>query len=312
MKIAFWDNSLNIRGTTVAMYDYAYYNRTLLGNESIIIYNVTQPPNDQNVINKFKKEFKVFGVDDFNKVDDILIQEKCDLLYVIEWGNDMLRTSKVCKIVIHCVFGCDKPHGDVYASIGPWVDGNNGKYPYVPHMVNLPNNTDNLRAQLNIPESATVFGRHGGDGEFNIEYAQRIVYDVALNNPNIYFLFVNTRLFCMPLPNIIHLNAITDLETKVAFINTCDAMLWARNTGETFGLAMGEFSIKNKPIFCTKMGQLAHTHILGDKAFWYNEDTLKQMILDFNKDEESKKDWNCYKEYTPENVMKKFKEVFID
>lgn len=312
MKIAFWDNSLNIRGTTVAMYDYAYYNRTLLGNESIIIYNVTQPPNNQIVIDKFKKEFKVFGVDDFDKVDDILVKEKCDLLYVIEWGNDMLRTSKVCKVAIHCVFGCDKPHGDVYASIAPWVDGNNGKYPYVPHMVNLPNNTDNLRRQLNIPENATVFGRHGGDGEFNIDYVKRIVYDIAINNPNIYFLFLNTQLFCSPLPNIIHLAAVADLETKVAFINTCDAMLWARDTGETFGLAIGEFSIKNKPIFCTKTGQLAHVHILGDKAFWYTEDTLKQKILGFNKDEESKKDWNCYKEYTPENVMKKFKEVFID
>ena len=29
VKIAFWDNSLSERGTTVALYDYAYYNKKL-------------------------------------------------------------------------------------------------------------------------------------------------------------------------------------------------------------------------------------------------------------------------------------------
>jgi hypothetical protein len=312
MKIAFWDNSLNIRGTTVALYDYAFYNRTVLGNESIVIYNVTEPPNDKDVINKFEKEFKVIGVTDFDKVDDILQQEKCDLLYVIEGGDDIRRVSKVCKVGIHCVFNSKQPHGDVYATIAPWVEGNDGKYPYVPHMVNLPDNTNDMRAELNIPQSATVFGRHGGFDEFNIEYVRRTVFDVASSNPNIYFLFVNTRPFCNPLPNIIHLDAIADLAKKVAFINTCDAMIWGRMCGEVFSCSMGEFSIKNKPIFCTREGILGHVHLLGEKAFWYNEHTLRDMMVNFNKDVESKKDWNCYKEYTPENVMQIFKKVFID
>ena len=39
VKIAFWDNCLNERGTTLAIYDYAYYNKKILGNESIIMYN---------------------------------------------------------------------------------------------------------------------------------------------------------------------------------------------------------------------------------------------------------------------------------
>jgi hypothetical protein len=39
VKIAFWDNGLGERGTTVALYDYAHFNEVLLGNKSIILYN---------------------------------------------------------------------------------------------------------------------------------------------------------------------------------------------------------------------------------------------------------------------------------
>jgi uncharacterized protein with NRDE domain len=57
MKIAFWDNTLCVRGTTVAMFDYAYYNKTLLGNESIVFYNSTRSENHPDVISKFEKEY---------------------------------------------------------------------------------------------------------------------------------------------------------------------------------------------------------------------------------------------------------------
>jgi len=71
VKIAFWDNCLCERGTTVALYDYAYYNKYLLNNESIIMYNTTRPENDYDVIEKIKKEFDVYGVLNFMYVDDI-------------------------------------------------------------------------------------------------------------------------------------------------------------------------------------------------------------------------------------------------
>ncbi len=37
MKIAFHSNQLSIRGTEVVLFDYAHYNKLLLGNESFII-----------------------------------------------------------------------------------------------------------------------------------------------------------------------------------------------------------------------------------------------------------------------------------
>ena len=59
MKIAFHDNSLSLRGTTVALYDYAYFTRKYLGNESIILYNKNHSANSDDVVKKFKKEFDI-------------------------------------------------------------------------------------------------------------------------------------------------------------------------------------------------------------------------------------------------------------
>jgi len=312
MKVAFWDNFLGVRGTTVALYDYAFYNKTLLNNDSIVLYNETRTETHADVVSKFKKEFQVFALPNFESIDIILLQEKCDVLYVIEGGQETQQVSKVCKTLNHCVFYTDKPHGSVYAPISPWLNRRfNTNYPVVPHMISLPNVKGDLRKILNIPEEATVFGRHGGLDQFDIPYVWRTIADVVRKVPHIFFVFMNTRPFCCQHPQIIHINPVVNLDDKVRFINTCDAMIWARTDGETFGCAIGEFSTKNKPIFATQIGDLAHCEILGEKAFWYNEHNLKELILNFNKNVESTKDWNAYRDYEPEKVMTQFRKVFL-
>jgi beta-1,4-mannosyl-glycoprotein beta-1,4-N-acetylglucosaminyltransferase len=90
-------------------------------------------------------------------------------------------------------------------------------------------------------------------------------------------------------------------------------MLWARSDGEVVSMAMGEFSTLNKPIICKNIGYSGHVHLLKDKAIWYEEkDDLIDILENFDKDEMAKRDWNAYKEYTPEKVMKIFDEVFLD
>jgi hypothetical protein len=315
LKIAFWDNSLCERGTTVALYDYAYYNKKLLNNQSIILYNNTKIENNQNVIDKFKREFDVFSVSNFNEVDTILKEQQCDIFYIIKAGSYDNQVSNIIKTVVHCVFNCDEEHGNVYASIAPWVKNNNGRYPFVPHIMSLPYSNENMRQELNIPQDAIVYARYGGYNQFDLTYVHKTIYNVAQKYPNkIYFLFANTKKFCDNLPNIIHLDPIIDLDKKVKFINTSDAMIWARSEGEIFSCSMGEFAIKNKPIICTKIniGDLGHVHLLKDQAIWYNENNLENILITFNKEENEKLDWNAYKEYTPENVMQIFKKVFID
>ena len=311
VKIAFWDNILGERGTTVALYDYAYYNQSILNNTSIILYDSTDTRNNQNVVEKFKKQFVVYGTTHFDQVDKILLDTKCDIFYIIKYGTNDHKVSKIIRTVVHCVFSCAEPHGNIYSAISSIVPHNNGKYPIVPHMINLPDHDRNMRSQLKIPTGAIVYGRHGGYDQFDIKYVQDVVSIVAKYYSHIYFIFMNTKPFCESLPNIIHLSTTVSLEEKVAFINTCDAMLWARSDGETFGLSIGEFSSKNKPIVCTEIGSLGHKIMLKETALWYDQNTLFKILTTFDKKNMAKKDWNMYKEYTPENVMKIFKKVYI-
>ena len=72
MKIALHDNILSLRGTTVALYDYAYYLKHYYNFECIILYNTKYSNNNNEVKDKFLKEFKVFGYNDNNQIDNIL------------------------------------------------------------------------------------------------------------------------------------------------------------------------------------------------------------------------------------------------
>ena len=54
VKIAFYSDGLDVRGTCTAMYDYAHYNEILLKNESIIITqkNQLRKKNNNNISKK--------------------------------------------------------------------------------------------------------------------------------------------------------------------------------------------------------------------------------------------------------------------
>ena len=90
-------------------------------------------------------------------------------------------------------------------------------------------------------------------------------------------------------------------------------MVHARLIGETFGLAVAEFSTKNKPIITCHCGDIEHIKILGEKAIQYNS---KEQLLDIFKNIKtiikSRTDWNAYKLYSPEYVIGLFKELIFD
>lgn len=309
VNIAFWSNQLCERGTEVAVYDYALYNQQLLGNKSFIFYNKNNKNNNSEVLKKFNKEFVVYGVNSFQDVDNILVENSIPIIYIIKAGSNDGIISKVAKNIIHCVFHCNDPHGEVYCSISHCVNGNNGKYKVLPHIVTLPNHNENMLNELNIPEGSIVIGRHGGKDTFDITLAHNEVYKIARDRSDIYFIFVNTNKFCESLPNIIHIDNIIDLKEKRKFINTCDAMLWARKGGETFGLAIAEFSICNKPVIACKIGDLAHVHYLKDKGLWYSNNTELEYYIKNIKNISNDKDWNAYKDFSPDKVMMTFNDI---
>ena len=170
----------------------------------------------------------------------------------------------------------------------------------------LPDCNENLRNHLQIPQDAFVFGRYGGSSDFNISIAHQAIIEYLNINSNTYFLFMNTNKFYEH-PRIIYLDRNIDLIYKSKFINSCNAMIHARDIGETFGLSIAEFSIKNKPVITCPCGDLEHIKILGDKAIKYSsKEELIAIFKNINFITNSRIDWNAYTNYTPEKVMNLF------
>ena len=313
VKIAFLENKLTIRGSSSAMYDYAHYNETILGNQSVII---TRRPQDNNITtkmtyNKFAKRFPMIYYSFAKEINDIVIKEKIDILYVIKSGDsrDLLYTNK-CKCVIHCVFDVSDFHGDVYATISNCVNRiHNKNYPVVPHIIKVHDTEDNLRDKLDIPTNAKVFGYYGGNDSFNIQFVTELIKE--WHKQDTYFIFMNIDRFCSN-PNVIFLNGTNDEKYKKMFINTCNAMLHARERGETYGIVCAEFSVSGKPVITYgKSIENNHIELLGDKAIMYNNKHDLTNIL-INWEDKGKHIITGYHESTsPEYVMDIFKKVFI-
>jgi len=167
MKIAFHSNQLSMRGTEVALFDYAYFNREYLGNESLVI---SDKKNDLAVLRKFQDHFDLYLYEEFSEINDVVEIYNIDALYSIKAGNFDGKLARNAKNLVHAVFQVYQPHGDVYAYVSQWLARRMGpgNMPFVPHMIHLPDNQGDFREVLGIPDDAVVFGRHGGEDQFDI------------------------------------------------------------------------------------------------------------------------------------------------
>lgn len=314
MKVAFFTNRLSRRGTEVALFDYAKYNKHILGNESFIVTNTLTPTHHES-LDKFNNEFGgVLLTNTIYDIEKFIEKNKIDVMYKIcEGCVESIPTN--CKVAVHVVFNQFDPFGHVYAYVSEWLRNHNvpvnrqANYDYVPHMIDMPPPLETLRKSLNIHNDCIVYGYHGGGDSFNIKFVQEAVYEMA-NEKNIKFIFMNVDRFCNH-ENVLFLPGSTDMQYKANFIETCDAMIYARSRGETFGISIGEFSIMNKPIIAhNNPPEKSHLSILGDKAILYSDKTsLKEILRNFTK---TNGNYDCYsQEFSKYKVMDKFKKVFL-
>lgn len=314
MRIIFHDNSLCVRGTTVALYDYAYYTKHMFNIDSVIMYDNNHPANDFKTIEKFKNEFQeVYSYNSINDMQNKIAELKADAFFMIKHGKQDGVFSTSCENWINAIGLCTKSdiHGDKFYMGSKWLSDVSEGIDYVPYMVNLPNIDDDLREELNIPKDAIVFGRNGGHDSFNLDFVKKVVIDSLSKRDDIYYLFQGTDVF-IEHARVIHLPSSPDLNEKVRFINTTDALLHARDLGESFGQTCAEFSSRNKPVI-TWFGSPERNHImvLGNKGIYYNNyNDLFDIIINFKVDKSV--DWNCYREYLPHPVMEKFKRYYLD
>lgn len=314
-------NSLTERGTSVAIYDYAFYLRQYLNLNPIVFYNLNFE-NNQDCVENFKQQFETLGYESFEVVQNFIDKKEIGYFYAIKYGNrDGIKFSN-CKNLIHSVFCSDlnEVHGDRYAFISEWMSQKTDyKIPFVPHMINLPDHDQNYRKDFGIPESATVIGRYGGKETFNIDFVIESIIETLEKRSDIWFLFMNTD-FKIEHERCLYFNPIINLHYKVQFINTCDAFLHARDYGETFGLSILEFASKNKQIISYDNYELQNNHPLGgrnhflylnDNCFKYSSKKyLNDILLNISRNNPFNTSYLNQK-FSPQSVIEKFYQVFI-
>ena len=324
MKIAFHVNELNVRGSEGATFKYAHFNEGMLNNKSYILagplntgkadYKGT-PYEHPLAQEYFGQRFPVYRYNTWPEAQAFLKGEDIDMLYMQKAGGNDGKYCDDIKTCVHSVFQICEPHGHVYAYISEWLSSvmDGGKHPYVPYIVDLPNTDEDLREELGIPQDAIVFGRTGGPETFDLTFVHEAIEEIIQERDDVYFLFLYTYNFTNPHPQIKHFPHSMDKDWITKFINSCDAMIHARGQGESFGLSVAEFSIRNKPVITWNgSGDRCHIDILGDTGLYYNnKEEVKKLMLDFIPEPE--KNWDVYSEkFSPQNSMQKFKEVFID
>ena len=315
--IGFDAGLMSLRGTHVAIFDYALQNQKILGNESIVFYDRRSELVQPAVFQKFHNEFDLIPYDQFSDLNPIVDRGVIDAMYLIKSGERDDYMLPGVPNLIHAVFPqkVSEMHGDIYAYVSEWLseECSNGKIPFVPHIIDLPITGSSLNRDLGIPDGALVFGCYGGSDSFNLHFVKQVIADLVDKNPQIYFLFMNIDHF-IDHPQVIFLPGNSDPIFKSSFINTCDAMIHARGIGESFGLACGEFSMHNKPVITYALSpQRNHIDVLGSKAILYKgPKDLSEIFLNFDKQTIQKQNWDCYsQDFSPAAVMKKFQSVFL-
>jgi hypothetical protein len=219
------------------------------------------------------------------------------------------------KNCVHAQFLCDEFHGDVYAYLSPWMSRvmTGREDSFVPFFVPRLESGENLRKQLKIPKEARVFGRHGGLDTFNISFARKVVAEHAHRHPGDHFVFLNTQPIhgTERLTNVHYLPATVDSLEKARFLATCDAMIHARDTGETFGLAVAEFAVLVKPVFTFGGSkERAHLEMLGKQArVYHHRQGLQKILEDFEPGAGGRTEYQDWAD--PHQVMSIFRERFL-
>lgn len=313
MRIGFQAGAINERGMSVALYDYARGSQDILGHEAIVFYNESNSA--PAVVDKFRKSLQLVPLPPGMNPRRFSEAHKLDFGYFIRGGRTQDLGLSAHRTGVHVVFRHFEPHGDVYAYVSDWLSDwmTDGQAPAVPHIVDLPEVSGDLRSELGIAKDAFVVGRYGGFDQFNIPFAHKAVAQALERRPNLHFLFVNTEKF-LEHPRALFLPPVFNPIEKSRFIKTCDAGLNAKKIGESFGLAIAEFHFFGKPVF-SWAGGMDQNHIqLTPNPDW-NYRTRRDLLRLLTGYVPNPADCDLARDavacYRPDAVMKRFESAFL-
>jgi len=313
MRIGFQAGTLNERGMSVALHDYARGVQDRLGHEAFVFYSPAK--STPSVVEKFGRSVTLVPLapgEDSRRASEPL---KLDFCYYIREGRAGPLDIVAERSGVHTVFRHFEPHGDVYAYVSHWLADwmSGGLAPAVPHIVDLPIPMGTLRGQLAIPADAHVVGRYGGYDQFNLPFAPGAVEEALQRRANLWFLFVNTEKF-IDHPRVLFLPSIVDPAEKARFVATCDVGLNAKKIGESFGLAIAEFLMFGKPVFSWAGGMDQNHVVMTPKSDWIyrTKGDLVRLLTDYTPtlgDADLARD--SVTQYLPAPVMRAFDDVFL-
>jgi len=308
MKVLFCENQLGYRGTSVALFDYAVGNEDILGNMSFI----AAPKNsDLRSWPKFEERFpdRVFLYEDFNDLQNVVDNEGIDVVYQIISGEDTSKKLKNTKNVYHAVFNVKNP--EITAYVSTWLRDQHPGSKCCPHIVSLPECTEDYRPFLSIPDNAFVIGRYGGYDQLNIPYIPEVLKAFLEQRKDAYVILMNTKNLGFVHDRIIYIDATTDEYQKAGFLNTCDVFLTGRTDGESFGLSIAEACFCNLPVITNSDGRdKNHLEMLKSRGYYYESpNELFSILTNFqNKDFDYK---SLVAEFSAEKVMQQFNQTFL-
>jgi len=307
---------MSLRGSENALWDYANFNETILGNHSVICHPAELENAENPTFAKWKDRFPLIPYRTKAELSSKLKERGVDILYQIKPGPYDGFIIPGVKNCIHSMFLSDEFHGDCFAYVSRWASRvmTGREESFVPHYAPKLDSKENLRQKLNIPLEAKVFGRHGGRDTFNIPFVRKTVVQHARKNPEDHFVFLNTESIreAEKLTNIHYLPATVDPVEKAKFLATCDAMLHARWHGETFGLAVGEFAVLGKPVITfSESREKAHLEMLGKQALLYrNVGELAGILREFRPHKTHGTEYEIFGD--PKVVMEIFRKKFLE
>ena len=304
-RVLFHDNQIGERGTTQSILDYARSIQAY-GHDVALSYNVNSKGNNPDFIQVVKQEFKVLGYENDNEL--LSIGADFDAVYFQKAGHIDGKSVGTVHTVVHSVFQNFEPHGNYYGYISPWLAKRMRKFVHRPreifrgsiktgksarvsgcenalafdhisYICEMPTATENLRAELGIPDEAFVILRYGGFDTFDISFVHGLIPQLLDENPNWYFVGVNTEEFSQH-PRVIYHPKILDKQVKANVLSSANVFLNARVSGESFGLANAEALQLGLPVLAWSGGSdQNHVEMLRNLGGLYkNEKDLSYKL----------------------------------
>ena len=271
-KFLLHSNQFSERGDSVDLISMALALRKYAEIDSIITFPKDDPRNnDTRVREAISLGLNVFQYKSRTQLEELIRKERITHNYVFSGGgpNEPSYTNNGdshwrlldTKHITRVVFRNYQPHGDYYLYVSEWLYKWSRRSPrrilarkpadtlvsWLPHIVDpQPGNGRGFRQSLSIPSDGKVIGRIGGFDQFDDPAAQLAILDILRDNPQVWFVAVNTQPFAkherlLYLP-VLERSAVWD------FYDACDVLLNGRLMGESFGFSIAEPLSLGKPV----------------------------------------------------------------